>query len=338
MSSPPSTARDFSTEGLRGPRPPGSAGIVSRMYTRSAARSLPNPTRFGADVVSSRAELRTDGLSDAAIDAQLRGRRWQQLGRAIIKHNAPPTRRELERAALITLGPRALLTSFTALDIKGLQGWGSDRIHVLLPRGARVRRPSGLPLRIHYTDSWPGSRYTAVDDLAHAAVLAASSMVKPRPACGLLAAVVQQRLCRPTELTRAVIESPRTRHRRTLLAAMHDIEQGAQALSEIDFARLCRRHDLPGPERQAVRTEPSGKRRYLDVEWLRPADGRRVVAEVDGALHLAAERWWNDQLRQNELAIADDLVLRFPSTVLRCEEPLVVDQLRRALRVRSPAA
>ena len=58
-----------------------------------------------------------------------------------------------------------------------------------------------------------------------------------------------------------------------------------------------------------------------------------MVVEVDGALHLSPRRWWDDQLRQNEISLADALVLRFPSVVLRTEEPVVVSQLRRALHV-----
>jgi hypothetical protein len=117
-----------------------------------------------------------------------------------------------------------------------------------------------------------------------------------------------------------------------LLAGTHDIGQGAHALSEIDFARLCRRHGLPEPCRQAVRRDSNGRRRYLDAKWRR-SDGRDVVAEVDGALHLIARRWWDDQLRQNELVLVGDLVLRFPSVVVRCEPLLVIDQLRRALLI-----
>jgi hypothetical protein len=52
---------------------------------------------------------------------------------------------------------------------------------------------------------------------------------------------------------------------------------------------------------------------------------------VDGALHLAVTRWWDDQLRQNEFVIADRVVLRFPSVVVRTEASIVADQLRRAL-------
>lgn len=112
--------------------------------------------------------------------------------------------------------------------------------------------------------------------------------------------------------------------------AVLDIAQGAQALSEIDLVRLCRRNGLPQPRHQGVRVDRGGRRRYVDAEWI-SSSGRRVVAEVDGALHLAPRRWWDDQLRQNEFVITGDLVLRFPTVVLRHEELIVVDQLRRVL-------
>jgi hypothetical protein len=54
---------------------------------------------------------------------------------------------------------------------------------------------------------------------------------------------------------------------------------------------------------------------------------------VDGALHLTPRRWWDDQLRQNELSLADALVLRFPSVVVRTQPDVVARQLRQALRL-----
>ena len=55
--------------------------------------------------------------------------------------------------------------------------------------------------------------------------------------------------------------------------------------------------------------------------WTRSGccDGRVLVVEVDGALHLLPARWWDDQLRQNEVVLSGRTVLRFPSVVLRCE-------------------
>ncbi|MFI5101075.1 MAG: hypothetical protein ACHQE5_11285 [Actinomycetes bacterium] len=106
----------------------------------------------------------------------------------------------------------------------------------------------------------------------------------------MLAAVVQQGLARPEDLERELHGAGRIGHRQLLAAAAADIAGGAQALSEIDFVRLCRRHGLPEPTRQAVRVEASGRRRYLDAEWVR-ADGVHVVAEVDGAVHLLPRRY-----------------------------------------------
>jgi very-short-patch-repair endonuclease len=77
-----------------------------------------------------------------------------------------------------------------------------------------------------------------------------------------------------------------------------------------------------------VRIEPDGRRRYLDVEWRLP-DGRVIAVEVDGALHLVPRRWIEDQLRQNEVVIGGTVLLRYPSIVVRDDEPIVVDQLRR---------
>ena len=148
----------------------------------------------------------------------------------------------------------------------------------------------------------------------------------------MLAAAVQQRLLRTDHLRAALDAAPTVLHRALLRAAVEDIAMGAQALSEIDFLSLCRRFALPLPHLQAVRASPRGKRRYLDAEWTR-ADGRRVVAEVDGALHLRPSTWVADQLRQNEITLGNSLVLRFPAVIVRAEPALVADQLRRALRL-----
>lgn len=121
-----------------------------------------------------------------------------------------------------------------------------------------------------------------------------------------------------------------TAGRDTLTAAVADIAGGSDALSEIDFVGLCRRYKLPLPEQQELRRDRDGRRRYLDATWRRQ-DGRLVVVEIDGALHLNVHRWWDDQLRQNELSLADALVLRFPSVVVRTAPELVAAQLRRAL-------
>ena len=304
------------------------------MLRPSAIRSMPLDSEYAFATVLPLRALRRTGWTESGIRSQFDARRWQRVGRAIVLHNAELTPDERNVAALINAGPRSLLTGFTAAFAYGLRGWERPWTDVLVPAGARIRRVPSLPVRVHYTGAWESvrtnrSRWT--EALAPALLRAAGTLAGPRAACGLLAASVQQRLLRPSALIDALQTAPRVRHRAQLLAATHDIAQGAQALSEIDFGRLCRRAGLPPPERQQVRRDRFGRRRYLDAEWVRRRDGRRVVAEVDGALHLIVQRWWDDQLRQNEVVIAGDAVLRFPSVLVRCEQALVIDQLARML-------
>lgn len=299
------------------------------MLTTTAAAAADLRERVGT-VASSR-QLARAGISEEQRRAQLTAGRWQRAGKATVLHNGPLTRSDRIAVTVINCGPRAIVTSFTAAQLWGLRGWERDEIHVLAPAG--TRRPNIPLLQLHRIGDWsqreqaPGRR---IQRIAAALVLAASSFRSPRPGCGILAAAVQQRLTTAGELRSALIAACRTRHRKELLLATADIAQGAQALSEIDLGRLCRRFGLPQPVRQAVRIEPDGRRRYLDAEWRLP-DGRAVAAEIDGAHHLSPERWVDDQMRQNSIVLDGTLVLRFPSIVVRDRPELVAKQLRRAL-------
>jgi hypothetical protein len=283
--------------------------------------------------VATRADLIDCGFSPDAIKAQLAARRWQVVGRAVATTNGELTRRQGWAAALINCGPRSVLTAFTAAESFGLLGWERREIHVLVPGGARIRAVDGLPVVVHRVRDWrtvDAHPQGARQRLAPALIAAAGTFAAARSACGLLAAAVQQRLVRTDELRAAVASTPRLRHHRVMVSTVEDIAMGADALSEIDFGQLCRRYRIAAPTRQAVREGPGRRRRYLDAEWIRQ-DGRRVVAEVDGAVHLQPLTWVDDQLRQNEITLADSLVLRFPAVVVRTAPDVVADQVRRAL-------
>jgi hypothetical protein len=283
--------------------------------------------------VVARAELAAAGITPAVARAHVRARRWQLLGRAFVLHNGPISRVQREQAALISCGPRAVLTSFTAAARWGLTGWDRDEVHVLVPAGTR---PPALPwVVVHRVVDWPGADIVPsrrLHRVGPAVILAAAGVEQPRYACAVVATSVQQRLVTVPVLHAALDGWPKLRHCRALRLALHDIGQGAQALSEIDFVRLCRRFRLPPPDHQAVRVEPDGRRRYLDAHWRR-RDGSLLAEEVDGAIHLAPRIWMADQLRQNEVVIGGTPVLRFPSPVVRCAPDLVADQLRRGLQL-----
>jgi hypothetical protein len=298
--------------------------------TRAAQRRLRLDLAH-LDGVADHAELRSVGVSGGVLAAQVAADRWRRIGTAIVLHNGPLTSPQRERVVLINCGPRAVLTSFTAARRWGLRGWERSEIHVLAPAGTARPRLRGLVL--HRTGDWSRAELAhgrRLHRIAPAVLLAAASFDSSRPGCGIIAATVQQHLANARELRSALDAAPRLRHRAALSLAIDDIAQGAQALSEIDFGRLCRRYRLPQPKRQAARADPSGRRRYLDAEWQLP-DGRTVAAEVDGAVHLAVRQWVHDQLRQNEIVLDGTIVLRYPSVVVRDAPEIVAGQLCRLL-------
>lgn len=140
---------------------------------------------------------------------------------------------------------------------------------------------------------------------------------------------LQQHVVSPQRiLDRVTSNSPRSR---TLRDMVREYTDGADSLSEVQFARLCRRHGVPAPERQTRHLDSDGNLLYTDAEF-RSASGRLVVVEIDGVHHLRPETWMKDMHRQNELVITSGaLVLRTSTIELRINAAPFMAQLRMAL-------
>jgi hypothetical protein len=248
-----------------------------------------------------------------------------------VLHNGPLTPVQQWWVATLAVGP---LAGRTALTAWGVTGWASDDVEVLVRRGATPELPHGLALKVHESrrfrleDAHPVREPRRVP-VERAAVDAAAWTKDPRQACGLLASVVQQRKSVAPRLLMELTRAGRVRHVRLMRTVLHDIGGGAQALTEVDLGRLCARFGLTLEERQVVRVDGTGKRRYVDARVSAPG-GRSVLVEVDGALHLLASTYWDDMQRLNEIVISGERVLRFPSSALYLDELTVGNQLRRA--------
>ena len=120
----------------------------------------------------------------------------------------------------------------------------------------------------------------------------------------------------------------RSRRRALLDTVIPDICDGAHSLGELDFATMCRRAGLPPPTRQVVRTGP-GRRVYLDVAW----EDIGLVVEIDGGHHALALNPVDDALRQNEVTLSADMVLRIPVLGLRLTPRPFMAQVVRAHRL-----
>ena len=236
-------------------------------------------------------------------------------------------------AVLDPQGPTAL-AGLSALEVAGFRFFGreAELIHVVVRRGARYHRFPGVT--IHESRRFDPLDVQRRDWLpclppARSALDAAAWQPFPRYACAVLAAAVQQRLCTAAELAAALQTVGRIRHKQHLRLAVDDIAGGAEALSELDVADLCRRHCLAVPGRQSVRRDPAGRRRYLDCEWDLP-DGRVVVLEVDGSHHVEVEHWEADMKRERAIVVSRRTVLRCTANEARNEQAALARDLRAA--------
>jgi hypothetical protein len=233
---------------------------------------------------------------------------------------------------VLAAGAGAVLAGLSAARLDGLTGFDTGRIYLLAPaaRQVRVQLPHGVVVRRSAVLA-PGAvhplRLPPRTRLARSIVDAAAWMSSEDGARAVLAAAVQQRLARVSDLQAVLERRPSLRRRSLITLTLRDIAGGAEALSELDFGRLTRRFRLPQPDRQVIRLDTNGRRRWLDAYW----DQARLVAEVDGRWHMEALAWWADMRRDNELTVSGLRVLRFPAFAVRDEPELVAAQILAAL-------
>jgi hypothetical protein len=294
------------------------------------------------DGVVRRETLLDAGVAQGHVDRMLDAGKWRSDagGLVVIAHNGPLTPRQQQAVAVLAGGQVCALAARTAAANCGLEGWQAELVEVVVPRGTTYPRLELVEVKVHES-----RRFTVGDihpvawpprvRVERAIVDAAVWSRRPRTACGVMAAAVQQRLTEADRLLDELARAGAVRHRHLLSAALRDISGGAQAVSEIDFGRFCRRNGLPAPVRQVVRRDAEGRRRYLDAVLVGPS-GRVVRVEIDGALHLVVQTYWSDMYRDNDLRIDNEVLVRLPSYAMHADDERALAQLRRALDLSGP--
>ncbi|WP_285794499.1 hypothetical protein [Micromonospora sp. NBRC 107095] len=278
-------------------------------------------------------------LSEGAVRGRIRTGRWRSICRGILlTGNGRLTRDQQLWVAVLAAGPGAMLAGVTAAAEAGVRGLRREPLHVLVPAARRAARttlrrlPIDMPaVLVHRTTVLPESHRQLArpprTTTARALVDAAGWAAGVDEAQAVLAAGCQQRRVLPEELRAVLDVLPRVPRRHLIGQTVGDIAGGAQALSEIDFLRLCRRHGLPAPDLQKHRVDAAGRSRWLDAYWRK----WRVQVEVDGAHHMDARQWAADMRRQNDVWTSGDRILRFPAWLVRARPDEVADTVRRAL-------
>ncbi|HET9500482.1 MAG TPA: hypothetical protein VFO98_09490 [Marmoricola sp.] len=280
------------------------------------------------DGVVSRAQARDLGADRWVVRGEVQAGRWRAVGRRTVAvHLQPLGERAAWRASLHEAGVGAALDGVSSLRASGLVRF-EDVIHLSVPPGSRARSRPGVivhQLRSYSTDDVIAAGIPRTRPHV-AAIRAAMWARSDRAAATIMAMTVQQRLTTPARLQAQALAMGRHKRRTLILTIARDIADGAQALSELDFSRLCRQRGLPPPDRQVIRRGPRG-RVYLDCYWV----GFRLVVEIEGIHHDAPENAVDDSLRQNALSIRDNVVLRIPVIGIRTCPDEFMDQVAEAL-------
>ncbi|MEU4641327.1 hypothetical protein [Micromonospora sp. NPDC023814] len=278
-------------------------------------------------------------LTEGTVRGHVRSGRWRSICRGVLlTGNGRLTRDQQLWVAVLATGPGAVLAGATAAAEAGVRGLRRDPLHVLVPAHRRAGRtvlgrlPIDMPaVVVHRTSVLPAAHLQRARPprtcTARALVDAAGWARTVDQAQATLAAGCQQRRVTPEELSAVVEALPRARRRALIRQTVADISGGAEALSELDFVRLCRRHGLPAPGLQQRRADAAGRTRWLDAYWREWG----LHVEIDGAHHMDVRHWAADMKRQNDVWTSGDRILRFPAWLVRARPDEVADSVRRAL-------
>lgn len=272
----------------------------------------------GQDGLVTRGQAMGVGFGRHEIDNLVAFGRWRRVARAVYLTDGgaveEASRRQLVRAALLSLGPRAHAVLGTAAELHGIAGLPpSDEIHVALPgtsaRQTRVREPG---LVVHQIEH-PAASVVRIGGMPATSPLCTVTEVIRRvgryPAVSVLDSALNRRLITEADL----LTIPRlVRGRRGAVAARrHLAEADGRAQSPLETRTRLRCVDgkVPPDVLQVAVRDGDG---YLlgvgDLGWRGP----KVIAEADGrGPHGTPVAAFADRRRQNRLVNAGWTVLRF---------------------------
>ncbi|MGN9809846.1 hypothetical protein ACTMSW_10835 [Micromonospora sp. BQ11] len=247
-------------------------------------------------------------LTEGVVRGLVRAGRWRSICRGIVlTGNGRLSRDQQLWVAVLAAGPRAVLAGVTAAAEAGVRGLRTEPLHVLVPAGRHVatllrRLPIDMPaVVVHRTAVLPDAHLQLAPPprttAARAVVDAAGWARSDEEARSVLASACQQRRVLPEEIAAVLDTLPRARRRQLIRRTTADIAGGAEALSELDFLALCRRHRLPRPDLQHRRADATGRVRFLDAYWREWG----LHVEVDGSHHMDVRHWAADMRRQNDI-------------------------------------
>jgi len=209
------------------------------------------------------------------------------------------------------------MSHHSAAELDGLTEVRASAIHVAVPPGRQIavskhERGVGAPfVAVHRSARLTVARHparlpprTRVEETVLDLVQASAGFDE---ALSWLVSACARRRVTPVALQAAIQARPRMRWRAALAGALDDIGSGIHSVLEYRYARAVERpHGIPAARRQA--RMPRGSRsQYLDNLY----EDFGVAVELDGRAAHRAEDRWADTRRDNFLASAGVVTLRY---------------------------
>lgn len=283
------------------------------------------------------AQLRSLGVSAAAVQRRLEGGRLHRIHRGVYAVGHEVLTVDGRRmAAVLACGDDAVLSHRTAAKKWGLVSGDGARWHVTVPRQSGGRQgPSSVV--VHHPRRLDPRDVTVLDGvpittIARTIVDLADVIDGNRLARAVHEAEVL-RVLDVAAVHRALQRAPGRQGRRELLAvlAAHTAQPSTKSELEDRFRKLCRDHDLPVPTTNT----------YIDLSTTTPAEidalfaDAKVIVELDGAaVHHTRRAFERDRARDAALAARGYVVMRFTWRRLADEPAAAMADLRQALRAR----
>lgn len=287
--------------------------------------------RLGSTAVRTR-QLEGLGLHRATVAHRCRpGGPWRSLlPGVVLLHNAPPTRDDRRRGALLHAGPGAVLTGLDALELAGSRSVPrpTGPVHVLVPADrhrtgnevALIERTARLP------DAVPG-RWPAAP-VARSVLDFARRTRDRNQVRAALAEVVQRGWVTPAALA-AELEAGSGRGSALPRAVLAEVGDGVRSAAEAQARELVRRGRLPTPLWNPRLLDVHGRLVAVPDAWF---DDAGVAWEIDSReWHLSPADYDRTLDRRSAMMAEGITVLHTQPSKLRTNAPQVCDELTRII-------
>ena len=279
----------------------------------------------------SRKQLAAAGFGPQLVRTRIDQGLWRQITPNVIALNTLNETRMSELWAAALHFERSALTGRAALEFDGLPQGRERVVDILVPRGGWTSPRSNW---VFHTTTLPPHQILLKPQrtVRWLSVLNAVSWARTdAQAIFLLTWAIQNRHVTLLELEEHAQLMGSTQARSTLIQRLATVTPGAMSTLEQRYVELAREYKLPLPQMQVHRVDADGRNRYVDV--VHEHNGRRVLVEIDGTGHLAAQALIEDQYRANDLVREGEVLIRIPGIALYTQPERFMLQIRHKLRM-----